>query len=286
MKKYKIVILILFLAAIWGAVRWSQGASITAVHPALGPAVQAVYATGTVEATVMIPIASRISARLMELNVDEGKTVTKGEVLAQLEDEDLQHSIKQLQVQEDFAKREFDRNDDLVKHNIVSKQAYDQAKSNLEAAQSATHAAQAQANYLKLLAPADGLIIKRDGEIGQVIPANQPVFWLSCCAPLRISAEVDEEDIAQVKPNQAVLIRADAFPGQVFNGKVQAVTPKGDPIARSYRVRVEFTGETPLQIGMTAETNIIIGEQKDALRLLLKLGGGLPTSAVPETERA
>jgi RND family efflux transporter MFP subunit len=84
---------------------------------------------------------------------------------------------------------------------------------------------------------------------------------------LRISAEVDEEDIAGVKPGQEVLIRADAFPGKVFHGRVQSITPKGDPVARSYRVRIKFTEDTPLQIGMTAEINIIISEHQDALLL-------------------
>jgi membrane fusion protein, multidrug efflux system len=243
---------------------WSP---VDVVHPMRGTAVQAVYATGTVEATVMMPIASRVAARLMELNVDEGIKVTKGQVLAQLEDEDLQNSIEQLQAREELAQKTYERNAALVKQDSVSKQVYDQSKSDFEAAQAATRAAQAQAGYLKLLAPADGLIIKRDGEVGQMIPANEPVFWLSCCAPLRISAEVDEEDIAQVKADQPVLIRADAFAGQIFHGNVQAITPKGDPVARSYRVRVEFAEDTPLQIGMTVETNIVTGEHKDALLL-------------------
>ena len=88
---------------------------------------------------------------------------------------------------------------------------------------------------------------------------------MSCCAPLRISVEVNEEDIVQVKSGQEVLIRADAFPDQVFNGRVQSITPKGDPVARTYRVRVEFVGDVPLQIGMTAETNIIISKNDNAL---------------------
>lgn len=241
-------------------------------HPVRGTAVQAVYATGTVEPTVMLPIAPRSTARLVELKVDEGSEVTKGQLLAQLEDNDLQQSIKQAQAREDFAKKEFERNSILIKTRAIAKKDYDQSKADWEAAVAATEIVKAQADYLKLTSPDDGLIIKRDGEIGQTIAANTPVFWLSCCAPLRISAEVDEEDIAKVEVGQKVLIRADAFADQIFNGKVQAITPKGDPIARSYRVRIELVGDTPLKIGMTAETNIIISEKADALLI--------PTSAV------
>ena len=57
-----------------------------------------------------------------------------------------------------------------------------------------------------------------------------------------------------------MLIRADAFAGKVFHGRVQSITPMGDAVARSYRVRIELAEDTPLLIGMTAETNIIIAE--------------------------
>jgi RND family efflux transporter MFP subunit len=100
-----------------------------------------------------------------------------------------------------------------------------------------------------------------------MIGANQTVFWLYSNAPLRISAEVDEEDIAQVRPGQEVLIRSDALPGQTFHGQVQTVTPKGDPVARSYRVRISLPASTPLMIGMTTETNIILRQSDHALLL-------------------
>lgn len=245
--------------------RLLQGKTIDVTHPIHGPAVEGVYATGTVEATVMMPIAPRTGARLMELKVDEGSTVKKGQVLAQMEDTDLRHSQQELQTREDLAKREFDRSSKLYKARALSKDAYDRAQADWEAAIAATHASTAQVSYMKLLAPANGTIIRRDGEVGQLIPANQAVFWLSCCAPLRISAEVDEEDISQVQPDQQVLIRADAFPDGIFHGTVQSITPMGDATARSYRVRIGFTEEVPLKIGMTTETNIIVRETKDAL---------------------
>lgn len=257
--------IILLLALAWAGTKWLGSDSIEVAHPTRGAAVLAVYATGTVEATVMMPIAPRISAKLAELNVDEGSKVEKGQLLARLEDADLQSGLQQFRSQEALAKKTYDRKAMLVKSGAISKADYDSAKSEWESAKALSAKASTETNFMKLIAPDDGLIIKRDGEIGQLIPATQPVFWLSCCAPLRISVEVNEEDIVQVKSGQEVLIRADAFPDQVFNGKVQSITPKGDPIARTYRVRVEFVGDVPLQIGMTAETNIIISKNDNAL---------------------
>lgn len=264
--RFLAVLFVLLMAVGGGWLMSHQNHSaLEVVYPVIGPAVRGVYATGTVEASVMMPIAPRTGARLMELHADEGSKVSKDQVLAQLEDDDLKHNLQELRTRAEFAKKDYDRNAALVKQKAVSVEVYERAKSDWQAAEAAVQAANAQLGYLKLMSPAEGTIIRRDGEVGQMIPANQPVFWLSCCAPLRISAEVDEEDIAEVQPGQKVLIRADAFPGKVFHGEVQAITPKGDPVARSYRVRVGFTEPTPLMIGMTAETNIVIREVKDAL---------------------
>src|SRR5215471_9736537 len=251
-----------------GAVYWfSSPPAIIVGHPRRGPAVQSVYATGTVEPTVMVPISARSAARLVELAADEGSVVAKGQVLAKLENDDLRRAIEMADAEERYAKAEFDRLEVLAGRQVVARSAYDRAKANWEKARAAAAQAEALAGYLQLVAPADGTIIRRDGEIGQMIGANQTVFWLSCCAPLRISAEVDEEDIAQVRPGQEVLIRSDAYPGRLFHGKVQAVTPKGDPVARSYRVRISLPADTPLMIGMTTETNIVLRQSEHALLL-------------------
>lgn len=238
---------------------------IVVVKPQRGPAVQAVYATGTVEASVMLPVAPRNAARLMELHADEGQQVKKNQILAQLEDEDLQKSLDEAQASENLALKEYERRAALVEKGFVSGEAVDQALANWKTAQARTAQVKANLDYMKLLAPEDGTVIRRDGEVGQLIAAHQPVFWLTCCAAYRVSAEVDEEDIPLVRPGQDVLIRADAFPDRTFTGTVDSITPKGDPVARSYRVRITLEPGTPLMIGMTAETNIIIRKTDDAL---------------------
>jgi multidrug efflux system membrane fusion protein len=248
--------------AVWQAVKLP---SVAAAHPVRGPAVEAVYATGTVEPTVMTPIAPRIGARIAELEAFEGYDVKKGQVLARLENKDVQGNLDQLIAQEKFAHADYDRYARLVKGGIIAQATFDKAKSDWQAARAAVDAAKAQAGYMLLTSPGDCRVIQRDGEVGQFIPINQPVFWLSCAAPLRVSSQVDEEDISLVRIGQTVLIRADAFAGQIFHGKVLEITPKGDPVARSYRVRVSIPQDAPLRIGMTAETNIVVHENKNAL---------------------
>jgi multidrug efflux system membrane fusion protein len=272
MNKKLVVFLTLLIAA--AACFWifnpAKSTEVLAVKPQHVPAVQAVYATGTVEASRMIPISPKIAARLMTLEVDEGSRVTAGQLLAQLEDTDVRENLTEAEANLDLAQKDLERAQKLGRSGAISKEALDSALAAHKTAAAAVERRKAELSYLQLLAPEDGTIIRRDGEIGELVTpttaaANStPIFWMNGGDEIRIETEVDEEDIGLVQPGQKVLIGADAFPRQVFNGIVQSITPKGDAVARSYRVRVTMDGQTPLMIGMTAETNIITQEKDDA----------------------
>ncbi len=273
--KRLLVFLFLVLAAAGGAAAYyyntAQEITISYVLPVRGPVVQAVYATGTTEPGVMLPISAHTPGRLMVLNVDEGHAVTKGQVLARLEDDPLQARLTELKARAEFSKKEYARQKEIFDRGFGTKQAVDRARADEDAAAAAVASAAAEAALMELRAPENGTVIRRDGEIGEMINANQPVFWMACCAPLRVTAEVDEEDIPLVRPGQKVLLRANSYPDQTLEGHVQSITPKGDPVARSYRVRIRLDDDgtnaqkSPLMIGMTIESNIIISETQDAL---------------------
>lgn len=235
------------------------------VQPVRGLAVQAVYATGTVEPVVMLPLAPRSNVRLLSLLAGEGQVVEKGQMLARFEDEDLQKALAEAQARVDLAQREYERRSELAALRTIAQEELDRARAALATAQAALGRVQADLYYIHLRAPDEGRIIRQDGKPGELIMAGTPVFWFARDAGLQVTAEVDEEDIALVRQGQSVVIRADAYPDELFSGTVTSITPKGDPIARSYRVRIGLDADTKLLTGMTAETNIIIREQEQAL---------------------
>jgi RND family efflux transporter MFP subunit len=255
------------LAALAGAIFWwRQGpVAVSVAAPSRGPAIDAIYATGTVEPTVMLPIAPRVGGRIVDLNADEGDRVRKGQVLARLDDADLTSTVDELEARARYAQSQHERIANLVRQGFMANAEADRTRAEQDAAMAAVKRARSQRDYMALTSPEVGLIIKRDGERGQFIPAGQAVFFLSCCAPLRVTAEVDEEDIARVKVGQKVVLRADALPGEVLDGRVAEITPKGDPVARSYRVRIELADPDRFKVGMTVDANLIVAERANAL---------------------
>lgn len=270
-------LLLLAFAAVAGYGGWQHFVAIpqvATVHLTRGPAVEAVYASGTVEPTVMIKIAPKIPGRLADLLVDEGDRVKTRQPLARLDDRELAATVTQLQAKLVWAEREAARAQALLARHTGTVQERDRTAGELDAARAALAVVEQQRAEYTLTAPEDGAIIRRDGEVGDLIPTGQAVFVMSGGEPFRITADVDEEDIPLVHPGQKVLIRADAFPGEKFDGTVEAVTPQGDAVERNFRVRVKIPENTPLRIGMTTELNIVTGAKQDVPLLPASAVGG------------
>jgi RND family efflux transporter MFP subunit len=259
------------LAAIGAAIAWWQWpVRLEVAAVTRGPAVEAVYATGTVEPTVMVPLAPRIAGRLANIDIAEGARVRRGQVLARIESVDLDQTVQEMSAREQLARTQYERTRDLVGQKFMSPAELDRTKSELQAAQAAVRRAQAQRDYNQLVAPADGIVLRRDGEPGQFVAMGQAVLTLACCAPLRVSAEVDEEDISRVVVGQKALLRTDALPGRLFDGEVAEITPKGDPVSRSYRVRIRIADAPavdagPMRTGMTMDVNLVVSRRENAL---------------------
>jgi RND family efflux transporter MFP subunit len=111
----------------------------------------------------------------------------------------------------------------------------------------------------------DGVVLRRDGEIGEIAEAGQILFRVGVPQPLQVVAEVNEEDIPRVALQQTVLFRTDAFPDRRLEGKVREITPMGDVVAKTYRIKVALPADTPLKPGMSVEANIVTRERAEAL---------------------
>ena len=232
-----------------------------------GAAIDAIYAAGSVEPTVMLPLAPQVGGRLAARFADEGAQVRKGQLLARLDDADLAGSVDEQRARAEFARSQYGRASALAERGFIATGEAQRARAELLAAEAALRRVSALRNHTALLSPADGSIIRRDGEVGQYIAPGQALFVLACCAPLRVTAEIDEEDISRVHVGQAVVLRADALPGKVFDGKVSDITPKGDPVARSYRVRIALPEPGALQTGMTVDANLLVARRDNAMLL-------------------
>lgn len=265
------VLAVLLVLSVAGALalgwRWYArlplGVSVAKVER--GPAVEAVYATGTVEPVQWAKIAPTLRARIESFEAKEGDRVRKGDVLVRLDDRKEQASLAELLAREKWLADEFQRLDTLVERNVATRAARDKARMDLDQNRALIENMRHRIADLTLRSPLDGVVLRKDGEIGETIKEGDVLVTVGERSPLRISAEVDEEDIPRVQLGQPAWIKADAFPGQVFEGRVAEITPRGDPVSKSYRVRIALPADTVLLIGMTTEVNIVVRRDEQAL---------------------
>ncbi|MCR4302059.1 MAG: efflux RND transporter periplasmic adaptor subunit [Sulfuricaulis sp.] len=232
---------------------------------ARGPAVEAVYATGTVEPVRWAKVGPQVTGRITDILAKEGDRVARGAVLARLDDREARANVKQLLAREEFLRDEEERRKKLFDKQLISRQDYEKAVSDHAQALESLNATRQTLADLTLTSPLMGKVLRQDGQVGEVVTSASVLFWVGQSDRLWVVAEVDEEDILRIRPRQRVLIKADAFAGQALEGEVTEITPKGDPINKTYRVRVGLPANTPLKIGMTTEVNILVREERDAL---------------------
>lgn len=242
-----------------------RGPTVTAVRVTRGSAAEIVYATGAVEPETWSRSSPLVRGRIIERCRCEGKTVHKGDLLARLDDKEAIATLNDLRALEDFQHREFDRQAQLLARGVATSQAYQKAESDLARIRAQIAAQTQRLDYYKLVAPMDGTVLKEDGEVGDMVEPGTILYRIGLEKPLWVVAEVNEEDIPRVQVGQKALLRTDAFASQVLPGVVKQITPAGDPVAKTFRVRIGLPEDTPLRVGMSVEANIVSREKLDVI---------------------
>lgn len=241
------------------------GTAVDVAAVTRGPAVELVYATGVVEPVLSANVGPEMTGRLAELLVDEGAEVKLGQPLARLENAEQQAEVRELEAKVSNSEIDLQRAEALWTRRTGSREEFDRARSQLDQDRAKLTAARERLGKRVLLSPLEGVVLRRDGEVGETLAQGQRVFVIGQKAPLRVELEIDEEDIGRVILDQPVLISADAYPEKSFESRIATITPQGDSSSKSYRARALLPPDTPLPVGMTVEANVVVNEHQNAL---------------------
>jgi HlyD family secretion protein len=294
-----------------------------------GDVARSVVATGKIQPITKVEVKSKASGIVEKLYVDINNKVQKGQQLAQLDQQEIVAQVAAQRAQLSAAeanvatyeanieqdkvnaaapdlpmyKTTLDRNLEMQKEGIVSRQALDdankdylaaltrrdnskaqigvdtarlkQARAQVQQAQAGLQQLEEQLGYTTIVAPMDGVILSRDVEIGDAVSS---ILVLGSTATLvmtegdttqvYVDGKVDEADIAHVYLNQPARIKVESFRDRVFQGKVTKISPMGvekDNVT-TFEVRVSIDnpgGE--LKANMTANAEILLDEHKGVL---------------------
>ncbi len=266
LRAFGLMLVLLLVVAIASFSFW-RGPLVGVVAATRGDAAQVVYATGIVEPVHWAKIVALQRKRVVEICTCEGEPVKKGEILARLDDAEERAVLTEIEARLERLRADAARLARLVESNVSSRIAYEEALTQVREYEARIEAQQDRIENLALRSPMDGIVLRRDGEVGEIAgtAANEALLWVGQARPLRVVAEVNEDDIVQVKPTQRVLLRHEGHAGGPLAATVERLTPKGDPETKTFRVYLLLPNDTPLMIGMSVEANIIVQEAKDVV---------------------
>jgi RND family efflux transporter MFP subunit len=242
-----------------------QPPTVTTTVATLAPVSEAIYGTGTVEPerwAKVVPIQRR---RVVDLCRCEGNAVKAGQILGRQDDAEERNALQQLEINSEQLERDKNRAEKDRDKNDATKTEYEQRSTAFEESKSRISAQKVRLDALVLRAPMDGMVLRRDGEVGEIVGPTDVLFWVGPPAPMRVVAEINEEEITKIVVGQKAFLRTEAFSAQSLRATVSQITPKGDPTRKTFRVYLQLPPDTPLRIGMTVEVNIVYREKPAAV---------------------
>src|SRR6266567_3659736 len=260
-----VVLLIAAGGGYYGYTNYVRVQTVTASIVSRAPVSEAIYGTGTVEPQRWAKVVPLQRRRLVELCSCEGQNVKAGQVLGRQDDAEERSALHELEVSNQQAQRDLDRAEKDRGKNDAAQTEYEQRWTQFEESKTRIAAQKVRVDALVLRAPLDGMVLRRDGEVGEIAGPTDVLFWVGPPAPMQVVAEVNEEEINRIAVGQKAFLRSEAFPGQALRATVSQITPKGDPTRKTFRVYLLLPRDTPLRIGMTVEVNIIYREKTAAI---------------------
>lgn len=258
-----------------------------------GNIVEVVTASGKIQPINTVSVGTQISGIVEQVLVDYNDEVKEGQLLARLDTallteskNDAQARLALATAKQKIAKLNYDRYAKLYKEKLIAKATLEEAEIALAVADTDILTATADVNkaernygYAQITSPVSGTVITKEVEQGQTVAASYQTPTLFSIAEdlskMQIEASIAEADIGSIKSDMSVTFTVDAYPNDVFDGKVKQVrlSPTEDSNVVMYTVVIDVDNSSrKLLPGMTAFVSIVVNSAEDILRL--------PTSAL------
>ena len=214
--------------------------------------------TASVEADQVNNIAPAMGGRIRRIMVDVGSTVSRGQAVAAMD----AASFSQQETQVATLRRDFERYEELFAVGGISKQQLDQARTQLEVAETALKNLEENTT---LVSPVSGVVTARNYDPGDVA-MQLPILTIENINPVKVMVNVSETYWSRVVKGMPVEVQADALGSETFSGKVSIIYPTIDPVSHTFPVEITVpNADLRLRPGMFARVKMNFGTRERPL---------------------
>ncbi|RRB13550.1 efflux RND transporter periplasmic adaptor subunit [Larkinella knui] len=221
-----------------------------------------VVATGSLIAAEQVDIYPEISGRIVQLNIQEGRSVSQGTLLVKLYDGDLQAQLLKLRSLEENNRRIEERNKQLLERGGISQQEYDVIVTNLKGTLADIEVTKAALRRTEIRAPFSGTIGLRNVSLGAVVSPNTLIARLQQTNSMKLDFSVPEKYSPSVKIGSVISFQIDGL-DKTFNGSVYAIEPGVEEATRNLRIRARVNNNSSnLRPGTFAKVSLVINNSR------------------------
>ena len=212
---------------------------ITVAAVIVQPSPRLVNFVGTLYGNQDVTLSSQVEGQIKSLSADLGDHVEAGQVLAQIDDDQLHARLREAEAMLAKARADEARGRQLVDRKVISAQEYESMKTHVDVAQAQRDNLAVAIRHARVEAPISGAVARRLVSSGEYVHPGSQLFSLVAEDPLTLRGDVPERFAHEVQVGQTVQVRVDAFPDTAFAGRLARISPASNPENRS--VAVEAT---------------------------------------------
>ncbi len=221
--------------------------------------------TANLEAPGEAQVVAKTSGVMVQLLAEEGDQVKAGQVLARIDGDRVRLEAQRQLATVRKLENNYRRSQELAARKLVSAEASDQIKYDLESARATYALAKLELSYTNITAPISGVVAQRMVKPGNLIGLNAPVFRIVNNSHLEGVLNAPEREMSRLKPGLPLRMVVDAVPGRIFEGKVDRVSPVMDSGSGTFRVVCAFDNAPELRPGMFGRIEVVYDQRQDAL---------------------
>lgn len=215
-------------------------------------------AVGMLAPAEQVRLSFKTAGVIAALDVEQGEEVHKGQRLASLAQQEIAAAVAQARALADKAQRDLERGLALFADDVATREQVDDLTTARDVAAANLRAAEFNARFTHIEAPADGIVLRKLAEADELVAAGQPVLVLGATSGgWIVSASLSDRDIVRVRPGDSASITLDAYPGRVFPATVTELASAADPMNGTYEMKLSIApGDAHFVQGLVAKVEM------------------------------
>lgn len=210
-----------------------------------GPASRPIVAPGVLATRDEARLSFKVPGVVHRIHVREGEEVKAGQLVAELEQIEIDATVTQSRVALEKSRRDLERGRRLFEQGVASRQELEGLQTAQETAQAQFAAAEYNGRHALIRAPASGRVLRRMAEEREFVNAGAAILVLSTSAGFALRTALPQADFMEIRLDDAATVTLDVFPGRIFHGRVAELSHAADASTGTFAAEIEIEDADP-----------------------------------------